>query len=128
VTAKPLQQTFNCLTNCQSLRGKKRRLLTRRETAFKSSEILSSCKSPQTKTHIRRQTNISYAALQNCIMQLLLRQWLEPVDENCGQKKLKITGKGLIFLEKYLELQKIVGTKSKRKSMVLVPEVQTLTA
>jgi predicted transcriptional regulator len=50
------------------------------------------------------------------------------VDENCGQKKLKITGKGLIFLEKYLELQKIVGTKSKRKSMVLVPEVQTLTA
>jgi predicted transcriptional regulator len=61
-------------------------------------------------------------------MQLLLRKWLESVDENCGQKKLKITGKGLIFLEKYLELQRIMGTKSKRKSMVPVPEVQTLTA
>jgi len=61
-------------------------------------------------------------------MQLLLRQWLEPVEEYCGQKKLKITKKGLIFLEKYLDLQKIMEIKSKRKSMVPVPEVQMLTA
>lgn len=61
-------------------------------------------------------------------MQLLLRKWLELVEEDCGQRKLKITGKGLIFLEKWLDLQKIMEIKSKRKSMVPVPEVQTLTA
>jgi hypothetical protein len=59
-------------------------------------------------------------------MQLLLRQWLEPVEEDCGQKKLKITGKGLIFFEKYLELQKIVGTKSKRQSMMPAYETQVI--
>jgi len=59
-------------------------------------------------------------------MQLLLRQWLELVDENCGQNKLKITGKGLIFLEKYLDLQKIVGTKSKRQSMMPAYETQVI--
>ncbi len=89
-------------------------------------EILNSCKSPQTKTYIRRQTNISYAVLQNCIMQLLLRKWLALIEVNCGQKKLVITEKGLNFLEKWLELQKIVGINNKRKQMVPVPEIKPL--
>jgi predicted transcriptional regulator len=89
-------------------------------------EILISCKNPQTQTYIRRQTNISYTLLQSCIMQLLLRRWLVLIEEGCGQKKLIITEKGLIFLEKLLEIQKIVGIKSKRKSMVSVPDIQPL--
>ena len=89
-------------------------------------EILNSCKSPQTKTYIRRQTNVSYAVLQNCVLQLLLRKWLALIEENCGQKKLAITEKGLIFLEKWLELQKIVGINNKRKQMVPVPEIKPL--
>ena len=89
-------------------------------------EILNSCKNPQTKTYVRRQTNISYAVLQNCIMQLLLRKWLSLIEETCGQKKLAITEKGLIFLEKWLELQKIVGINNKRKQMVSVSEIKPL--
>ena len=74
-------------------------------------EILNSCKSPQTKTYIRRQTNISYAMLQNCIMRLLLRKWLSIIEENCGQKKLAITEKGLIFLELMARTAKNRGNK-----------------
>ena len=78
-------------------------------------EILGICRSPQTQTCIRRQTNVSYAVLQSCLMQLLLRQWLLQVEEACGQKKLATTNKGLAFLEKWLELQKLAGIKSERK-------------
>ena len=46
------------------------------------------------------------------------------VEESCGQKKFMITGKGLVFLEKYLELQNITGTKNKQKSMTVAPEIQ----
>ncbi len=83
-------------------------------------EILGTCRSPQTQTYIRRQTNVSYAVLQSCIMQLLVRQWLLQVEETYGQKKLSITDKGLIFLEKWLELQKLAGIKSKRKLAVSI--------
>jgi hypothetical protein len=60
-------------------------------------------------------------------MQLLLRQWLEFVEENCGQQKLTITEKGLVFLGKWLELQKIVGIKSKRKLIAPLTEIQPIT-
>ena len=40
------------------------------------------------------------------------------VEEDCGQKKFKITEKGLVFLEKYWELQNIMGTKNKQMSMM----------
>jgi hypothetical protein len=59
-------------------------------------------------------------------MQLLLSNWLAIVKENCGQKKLIIREKGLIFLEKYLGPQKIVGIKSKHKSMMSAPKIQTV--
>jgi predicted transcriptional regulator len=84
-------------------------------------EILGSCRSPQTQTCIRRQTNISYAVLQSCIMQLIVRQWLRPVEVECGQKKLTITSRGMVFLEKWVELQKLAGIKSKRQQVVPVP-------
>ena len=92
-------------------------------------DILITCKSPQTRTYIRRQTCIPYAVLQNCLMQLLLRQWLKLVEENGGPTKLAITDKGLVFLEKWLELQKIMLTKNQHKTAlpniknkVLVPQ------
>jgi hypothetical protein len=57
-------------------------------------------------------------------MQLLVRQWLLEVEASCGQKKLAITDKGLVFLEKWLELQKLAGIKSKHKLLVTVPQPQ----
>lgn len=89
-------------------------------------DILSSCRHPQTQTYIRRQTNISYAVLQSCIMQLLLRQWLAQIKENGGQKKLAITDRGLFFLEKWVELQKMVEIKNTRKLRVPSSGIQTI--
>jgi predicted transcriptional regulator len=83
-------------------------------------EILSLSKSPQTKSFIRRQTSISYDLLQNCITQLLRKQWLISVEEDCCQRKFKITDKGWVFLEKYWELQNIMGTKSKQMPIMIV--------
>jgi predicted transcriptional regulator len=91
-------------------------------------EILCACRSPQTQTFIRRQTNVSYEVLQSCLMQLLVRQWILQVEEPCGQKKLFITGKGLVFLEKWLELQKLAGIKGKRKLLAAMPQPQKLQA
>jgi len=48
------------------------------------------------------------------------------VEEDCGPKKFTITRKGLVFLEKYLELQNIMGTKSKEKLMTVAPEIQRM--
>lgn len=49
-------------------------------------------------------------------MQLVLRQWLIPIEDS-EQKKLVITDKGLILWDKWVEIQKMVGIKSKRKVM-----------
>jgi hypothetical protein len=59
-------------------------------------------------------------------MQLLWSEWLMFVEEDCGPKKFTITRKGLVFLEKYLELQNIMGTKSKEKLMTVAPEIQRM--
>ncbi len=88
-------------------------------------EILGTCRNPQTQTYIRRQTSISYKVLQSCIMQLLMRQWLLQVDAECGQKKLAITDKGLAFLDKWLELQRLAGLKSKRMQVASLSEYQS---
>lgn len=89
-------------------------------------EILSSCRNPQTPTYIRRQTNVSYAVLQSCLLQLLARQWLMRVEHGQGQKKLVITSKGIVFLEKWVELQKLAGIKTKRQLTVPMPEIASL--
>lgn len=87
-------------------------------------EILHSCRAPQTKTSVRRHTNLSYAILQNCIMQLLMRQWVELTGEESGQQKLIITDKGVAFLEKWLELQRMVGIKNKHTlSRLVMPKL-----
>ncbi len=83
-------------------------------------EILGVCEHPQTQAYVRRQTNVSYAVLQNCIMQLLVREWLLQVEEECGQKKLSTTNKGRVFLDKCLELEKLAGIKNKGKLMVSI--------
>lgn len=76
-------------------------------------EILGLCKTPQTQTCIRRQTSISYEVLQSCIIQLQMRQWLALVDAQDGQRKLEITEKGTVFLDKWAELQQLAGLKNK---------------
>jgi predicted transcriptional regulator len=88
-------------------------------------EILGICRSPQTQSYIRRQTCISYAVLQSCIIHLLMRNWLLQVEVECGQKKLSITDKGVVFLDKWLELQKLAGLTSKRMQIVPPSEFQT---
>ena len=90
-------------------------------------DILSSCRRPQTQTCIRRQTNISYAILQSCITELLLRQMLSEVTESSVQKKLAITDKGLVFLHKWYELQKMVETKDMQHLKIPTSEVQSIT-
>ncbi|MCL5876244.1 MAG: winged helix-turn-helix domain-containing protein [Candidatus Bathyarchaeota archaeon] len=77
-------------------------------------DILYTCRSPQTQTYIRRQTCVSYAVLQSCLMQLRVRQWLAEVDGDAGQKKLTITQRGQVFLEKWFELQSLAGIKNKQ--------------
>ncbi|MGD6805549.1 MAG: winged helix-turn-helix domain-containing protein [Candidatus Bathyarchaeia archaeon] len=76
-------------------------------------EILGLCRTPQTQTYIRRQTSISYTLLQSCLMHMLMRQWLAEVQDKFNQRKLVTTPKGMVFLEKWLELQKLTGFKNK---------------
>lgn len=89
-------------------------------------EILVFCKTPQTQTCIRRQTSISYEVLQSCIIQLLMREWLLQVDAEDGQRKLAITDKGLVFLDKWVALQQLAGLKNNNKSIPV--DLQTVKA
>jgi predicted transcriptional regulator len=98
---------------------------TKRDRIEILAEILGTCKSPQTQTYIRRQTNISYTVLQSCIVYLLFRNWLSEIEVEAGQKKLGITDKGLEFLAKWLELQRLAGLKSKNTPLVPLVRVQT---
>jgi predicted transcriptional regulator len=82
-------------------------------------EILGICRTPQTQTCIRRQTSISYEVLQSCIIQLQMRQWLLKVDAEDGQRRLEITEKGAVFLDKWVELQQLAGLKNKKRSVDL---------
>jgi hypothetical protein len=45
-------------------------------------------------------------------MQLLLRQWLEQSEDGYTQKKITVTSKGLVFLDKWEELQRMVAQKN----------------
>ena len=81
---------------------------------------------PKTQTYIRRQTNISYEVLQSCIMQLVLRQWLREVAAESGQRKLAVTEKGMDFLEKWMEIQNMIGIKNKRNLTSYVPKIQPI--
>jgi predicted transcriptional regulator len=90
-------------------------------------DILSSCsKSPKTQTYIRRQTSISYSVLQNSIGQLLKRKWLRQVNDGNGQVKLALTEKGLNFLEKWVQIQKLVGLKTKHSLKAPNSKIQSL--
>jgi hypothetical protein len=57
------------------------------------------------------------------MMQLLIRQWLLQIKESCGQKKFAIADKGLVFLDKWGELQNMIETKSKRKLRISSPNL-----
>ncbi len=66
-----------------------------------------------------------YEVFQNAIVQLLVSRWLKIINEGYGSKKLAITEKGMIFLEKYIELQKIVGLNNELKPTMLAPKTKT---
>jgi hypothetical protein len=53
-----------------------------------------------------------------------MRKWLIQVDAEGGQRKLSITEKGLVFLNKWLELQQLAGLKNKTKPV----DIQTVKA
>jgi predicted transcriptional regulator len=89
-------------------------LKTKRNRIDIIAEILGACRRPQTQTYIRRQTNISYTVLQSCIVYLLLRNLLLEIEVEQGQKKLEITDKGIAFLTKWLELQRVAGLENKK--------------
>jgi len=56
----------------------------------------------------------------------VLKHWLAPIEEKDGQNKLAVTAKGLIFLDKWLELQKLLKTKNGSQLKVLSPDIQTI--
>ncbi|MCW3999434.1 MAG: winged helix-turn-helix domain-containing protein [Candidatus Bathyarchaeota archaeon] len=91
-------------------------------------EILGQCRSPQTQTYVRRQTNLSYDVLQSCIMQLLVRQWLRQVEDENGQKRYVTTPKGMVFLEKWFELLQLAGVSKRPKLSVPLPDLAAINA
>jgi predicted transcriptional regulator len=88
-------------------------------------EILGICRNPQTQTYIRRQTGVSYVVLQSSIMHLLSRQWLIEVVDESGHKGLTTTNQGLVFLEKFAEIESLAGFKNKRILPLMFHELQT---
>ena len=125
VVAWLLKQTFNCLTSSQAI-GDCSVFSRKRDRIQIIADILCSCLRPQTQSYIRRQTTISYTVIQTCINESVLKHWLAPIEEKDGQNKLAITTKGLIFLDKWIELQKLVKTKNGSQLKVLSQEIHTI--
>jgi hypothetical protein len=59
-------------------------------------------------------------------MQLVLRQWLREGEEESGQRKLAVTEKGMDFLEKWMEIQNMIGIKNKRNLTSYVLKIQPI--
>ncbi|MFB0502007.1 MAG: winged helix-turn-helix domain-containing protein [Candidatus Bathyarchaeia archaeon] len=68
-------------------------------------EILSLCKQPQTKTRVMYGTNLSYKMLQRYLSELQSRGFLEV---HHSLTKYVVSRKGLIFLEKWRELEELL--------------------
>jgi len=68
-------------------------------------EILSLCKHPQTKTKVMYGTNLSYKMLQRYLSEL---QSLGLLEVHHSLTKYMTTQKGLIFLEKWRELEALL--------------------
>lgn len=60
-------------------------------------------------------------------MQLLLRQWHSPIKNSSDQKKLTITDKGLVVLDKMVELQKIMDPEKTHKMKVPQSKISVIT-
>ena len=73
-------------------------------------EILEQCKQPQVKTHVMRETNLSYVTLQDCISQL--KKWHLVEVTHHIRIRYRTTDKGLRFLNKWTELQLIINEKN----------------
>jgi predicted transcriptional regulator len=69
-------------------------------------KMLQICQQPQNKTKIMYKTNTSYISFKKYLTQL---QNLKLLQEN--ERKYKITQRGILFLEKYIELQQFLNEK-----------------
>jgi hypothetical protein len=47
-----------------------------------------------------------------------MREWLLQVGAEDGQRRLAITDKGMVFLDKWVELQQLTGLKMKNSARV----------
>jgi predicted transcriptional regulator len=68
-------------------------------------EILCLCSEPKTKTHIMYGTNLSWKMLQHYLSELQSRKLLKIHGKS---KRYVTTNKGLDFVEKWEELQKLL--------------------
>jgi predicted transcriptional regulator len=91
-------------------------------------DILISCKRPQTQTCIRRRTNISYEVLHNSVLQLFLNGWIMQVTDKHGQVKFVVAQKGTSFLDKWLELQKLMDNKQSSRLLSQTPKLEAVMA
>ena len=74
------------------------------------SEILRACKKPISEKNLKLELNLPPTVLQQCIIQLLLSNWLENLKvEGSKFRYFVTTEKGTVFLEKYLKLQQLLA-------------------
>ena len=89
-------------------------------------EILRLCRGPQTIGCIRSITGIPQKSLRKYIHQLLTHEWLETVEDDCQHKKVETTIMGLIFLEKFSEIERLIGLKNDSGYIIASKELQVL--
>jgi predicted transcriptional regulator len=68
-------------------------------------DILGLCSEPKTKTHVMYGTNLSWKMLQYYLSEL---QSLELLENQATTKRYVTTKRGLDFVEKWKELQKLL--------------------
>jgi predicted transcriptional regulator len=71
-------------------------------------EILQTCKSPQTKSRIMHKANLSHGTLQDCLMQLLDLSFVEHLPD---LNRYVTTEKGRTFLGKWGQLQELLNPR-----------------
>jgi predicted transcriptional regulator len=72
-------------------------------------EILSSCIRPQKKTHIMYEANLSFQQLKSYLNKVQEKGLLEL---RHSEGRYVITGKGLQFLQKWLDMRQMVSEES----------------
>ena len=79
--------------------------MVKRDRVEIMAEILCLCSEPRTKTHIMYGTNLSWKMLQYYLSEL---QSLELLEAHNNSSRYLTTKRGLDFVEKWKELQKLL--------------------